>query len=402
MAVAKLSIADVDLAGKRALVRVDFNVPLSDGAVADDTRLRASLPTIQHILDQGGTPVLMSHLGRPGGKVLPRASLKPAGARLGELLGREVTVARESVGDSVEALVKGVAKGTVVLLENLRFHAEEEANDPAFARSLGELGDVYVNDAFGTAHRAHTSTEGVTHYFVTCAAGFLLQKELDYLGQALTDPARPFVAILGGAKISGKIDVIENLMPRVDALLIGGGMAYTFFKAMGLEIGRSLLDEERLGVAEMLLERAAANELKLILPVDCVVAAELAEGADTTVVPRDGIPAELEGLDIGPETRKVFADEILKAKTVVWNGPVGVFEKPPFDAGTRAVAEALVLATGEGATSVVGGGETAAAIAGFGMSDKLSHVSTGGGASLEFLEGKELPGVAALSDVEDS
>ena len=298
--------------------------------------------------------------------------------------------------------MKGVAKGTVVLLENLRFHAEEEANDPAFARSLGELGDVYVNDAFGTAHRAHTSTEGVTHYFVTCAAGFLLQKELDYLGQALTDPARPFVAILGGAKISGKIDVIENLMPRVDALLIGGGMAYTFFKAMGLEIGRSLLDEERLGVAEMLLERAAANELKLILPVDCVVAAELAEGADTTVVPRDGIPAELEGLDIGPETRKVFADEILKAKTVVWNGPVGVFEKPPFDAGTRAVAEALVLATGEGATSVVGGGETAAAIAGFGMSDKLSHVSTGGGASLEFLEGKELPGVAALSDVEDS
>lgn len=395
---AKLSLADVDVSGKRVLVRVDFNVPLSNGGVADDTRLRAPLPTIQHIIDHGGTPVLMSHLGRPGGKVLPKASLKPVSARLGELLGRDVTMADDCVGEAVEQLVKGVPSGTVVLLENLRFHAEEEANEPAFARALGELGEVYVNDAFGTAHRAHASTEGVTHHFVTCAAGFLMQKELAYLGQALTDPARPFVAIMGGAKISGKIDVIESLIPRVDALLIGGGMAYTFYKAMGLEIGKSLLDEERLGVAEMLLQRASANELNLVLPVDCVAAPGLADGVETTVVSRDKIPSDLEGLDIGPETRKLFADEIQKAGTVVWNGPMGVFEKPPFDAGTRAVAEALAAATEKGTTTVVGGGETAAAVAGFGLTDRLSHVSTGGGASLEFLEGKELPGVSALSD----
>jgi phosphoglycerate kinase len=396
--VAKLSITDVDVNGKRVLVRVDFNVPLGDGAVADATRLRASLPTIQYIIEHGGIPVLMSHLGRPGGKVLPEASLRPVASRLGELLGGDVTMADDCVGDAVEALVKNASAGDVVLLENLRYHAEEEANDPAFARALGELGDVYVNDAFGTAHRAHASTEGVTHHFVTCAAGFLVQKELDYLGQALTDPKRPFVAIMGGAKISGKIDVIENLLPRVDALLIGGGMAYTFYKAMGLEIGNSLLDEERLGVAEMLLQRAAANDLNLVLPVDCVAASELKEGAQTTVVSRDAIPAELQGLDIGPETRKLFADEILKAKTVVWNGPVGVFEMKPFDEGTRAIADALVSATENGATTVIGGGETAAAVAGFGLADKVSHVSTGGGASLEFLEGKVLPGVAALTD----
>ena len=395
---AKLSISDVDVSGKRVLVRVDFNVPLGDGAVADATRLRASLPTIQYIIEHGGIPVLMSHLGRPGGKVLPEASLRPVASRLGELLGGDVTMADDCVGDAVEALVKNASAGDVVLLENLRYHAEEEANDPAFARALGELGDVYVNDAFGTAHRAHASTEGVTHHFVTCAAGFLVQKELDYLGQALADPKRPFVAIMGGAKISGKIDVIENLLPRVDALLIGGGMAYTFYKAMGLEIGKSLLDVERLGVAEMLLQRASANDLNLVLPVDCVVASELKEGAQTTVVPRDAIPAELQGLDIGPETRRLFADEILKAKTVVWNGPVGVFEMKPFDEGTRAIADALVAATENGATTVIGGGETAAAVAGFGLADKVSHVSTGGGASLEFLEGKELPGVAALTD----
>ena len=398
---AKLSIADLDLDGKRVLVRVDFNVPLEGGEVMDDTRLQASLPTIRHILAGGGTPVLMSHLGRPDGKVVPELSLKPVAERLGTLLDCQVVMADDCVGEGVQALVKGASKGSVVLLENLRFHSEEEGNAPAFARELGEMGEAYVNDAFGTAHRAHASTEGVTHYFVHCAAGFLMQKELDYLGKALSDPARPFVAILGGAKISGKIDVIESLMPNVDALLIGGGMAYTFFKAMGLEIGGSLLEKSRIDVAEGLLKRAQEEEVRLLLPVDAIAAAELAEGVETQVVHRDDIPADLQCLDIGPKTRELFASEIVKAKTAVWNGPMGVFEMQTFAAGTRAIAEALSQATDAGATTVVGGGETAAAVAEYGLADRLSHVSTGGGASLEFLEGKELPGVAALSDVEN-
>ena len=398
---AKLSIADLDLDGKRVLVRVDFNVPLEGGEVMDDTRLRASLPTIRHVLDGGGRPVLMSHLGRPDGKVVPELSLKPVAERLGMLLDCQVVMADDCVGEGVQALVKGASKGSVVLLENLRFHSEEEGNAPAFARELGEMGEAYVNDAFGTAHRAHASTEGVTHYFVHCAAGFLMQKELDYLGKALSDPARPFVAILGGAKISGKIDVIESLMPNVDALLIGGGMAYTFFKAMGLEIGGSLLEKSRIDVAEGLLKRAQEEEVRLLLPVDAIAAAELAEGVETQVVHRDDIPADLQCLDIGPKTRELFASEIVKAKTAVWNGPMGVFEMQTFAAGTRAIAEALSQATDAGATTVVGGGETAAAVAEYGLADRLSHVSTGGGASLEFLEGKVLPGVAALSDVEN-
>ena len=398
---AKLSIADLDLDGKRVLVRVDFNVPLEGGEVMDDTRLQASLPTIRHILAGGGTPVLMSHLGRPDGKVVPELSLKPVAERLGTLLDCQVVMADDCVGEGVQALVKGASKGSVVLLENLRFHSEEEGNAPAFARELGEMGEAYVNDAFGTAHRAHASTEGVTHYFVHCAAGFLMQKELDYLGKALSDPARPFVAILGGAKISGKIDVIESLMPNVDALLIGGGMAYTFFKAMGLEIGGSLLEKSRIDVAEGLLKRAQEEEVRLLLPVDAIAAAELAEGVETQVVHRDDIPADLQCLDIGPKTRELFASEIVKAKTAVWNGPMGVFEMQTFAAGTRAIAEALSQATDAGATTVVGGGETAAAVAEYGLADRLSHVSTGGGASLEFLEGKVLPGVAALSDVEN-
>ena len=398
---AKLSITDLDLTGKRVLVRVDFNVPLGDGQVLDDTRLQASLPTIQHILDQGGKPVLMSHLGRPGGEFVPELSLKPVGEALQGLLGREVVQAPDCVGPTTIASVKGAPDGSVVLLENLRFHKAEEDNAPNFATELAELGDVYVNDAFGTAHRAHASTEGVTHYFVECAAGLLLQKELDYLGGALAEPARPFVAIMGGAKISGKIDVIESLFSKVDTLLIGGGMAFTFFKAMGLEIGKSLLEEDRIEVAANLIVRAKAEGVNLVLPTDTVVAAEMSEGVPTQIVPRDQIPEDLEGFDIGTETRQRFAGEVLKAKTVVWNGPLGVAEIYSFSKGSREVAEAVASATEQGATTIVGGGETAAAVADFGVADKLSHVSTGGGASLEFLEGKVLPGVDALSDEED-
>ena len=398
---AKLSITDLDLRDKRVLVRVDFNVPIEDGQVADDTRLRASLPTIRHILDAGGQPVLMSHLGRPDGEVVPELSLAPVAEALQVLLGREVLLSPDCVGEATNSLVKRAPEGSVVLLENLRFHADEEKNAPGFATQLSELGDVYVNDAFGSAHRAHASTEGVTHYFVECAAGLLMQKELDYLGTALADPARPYVAIMGGAKISGKIDVIENLFSKVDALLIGGGMAFTFFKAMGLEIGKSLLEEDRVGVAAHLLKRAEDEDVDLVLPTDTVVAAEMTEGVPVQIVPRDQIPADLEGFDIGTETRKRFADVVLSAKTVVWNGPLGVCEIFSFSKGSRSVAEALVTATARGATTIVGGGETAAAMADFGVAEKLSHVSTGGGASLEFLEGQTLPGVAALSDREE-
>ena len=398
---AKLSIEDLALSGKRVLVRVDFNVPIDDGEIADDTRLRASLPTILHILDQGGKPVLMSHLGRPGGEVVPSLSLKPVAEALQLLLGREVVFAPDCVGPATASVVKSAPDGSVVLLENLRFHPEEEDNAPGFATQLAELGDVYVNDAFGTAHRAHASTEGVTHYFVECAAGLLLQKELDYLGDALAEPQRPFVAIMGGAKISGKIDVIDNLFSKVDTLLIGGGMAFTFFKAMGLEIGKSLLEEDRVEVAANLLKRAEAEGVKLLLPTDTVVAADMVEGVPTQIVPRDQIPEDLEGFDIGTETRQVFADEVLNAKTVVWNGPLGVCEIYSFSKGSREVAQALETTTQNGATTIVGGGETAAAVADFGVADKLSHVSTGGGASLEFLEGKILPGVEALSDREE-
>ncbi len=397
---AKLSITDLDLGDKRVLVRVDFNVPIEDGQVADDTRLRASLPTIRHILDAGGQPVLMSHLGRPDGEVAPELSLAPVAEALQVLLGREVLLSPDCVGEATNSLVKRAPEGSVVLLENLRFHADEEKNAPGFATQLSELGDVYVNDAFGSAHRAHASTEGVTHYFVDCAAGLLMQKELDYLGTALADPARPYVAIMGGAKISGKIDVIENLFSKVDILLIGGGMAFTFFKAMGLEIGKSLLEEDRVGVAAHLLKRAEDEDVDLVLPTDTVVASEMTEGVPAQIVPRDQIPADLEGFDIGTETRKRFADVVLSAKTVVWNGPLGVCEIFSFSKGSRSVAEALVTATERGATTIVGGGETAAAMADFGVAEKLSHVSTGGGASLEFLEGQTLPGVAALSDRE--
>ena len=394
----KLAITDLDLTGKRVLVRVDFNVPLDGSRVSDDTRLRASVPTIQHILDAGGLPILMSHLGRPKGEVVPELSLEPVGRALQDLLGREVVFVPTSVGPEAVTAVKEAETGTVVLLENLRFHREEEESAPDFAMQFADLGDVYVNDAFGTAHRAHASTEGVTHYFTDCASGLLMQKELDYLGGALAEPKKPFVAVMGGAKVSGKIDVIENLLPKVDALLIGGGMAYTFFKVMGIEIGKSLLEEERMVVAEDVLKRAEDVGVQIELPVDAVVAENLGNDVATSVVSRDGIPTDQEAADIGPSTASLFGEVIESAETVIWNGPMGVFEMPPFANGTRAVAEAMAKATGMGATTIVGGGETAAAVADYGLTTRISHVSTGGGASLEFLEGKELPGVVALSE----
>ncbi len=395
----KLTIDQLDLRDQRVLTRVDFNVPLDDsGEVRDDIRIRASLPTIRKILDDGGKAVLVSHLGRPKGHRKPEFSLKPAARRLEELLGRTVHFADDCIGPEIETLVNDLPPGGCVLLENLRFYKEETENDPDFARKLARLGDVYVNDAFGTAHRAHASTEGVTHYFEQRAAGYLMMKELEYLGKALENPARPFIAILGGAKISGKIEVIKNLLPKVDALLIGGGMAFAFFKAKGFEIGDSLLEEGTLDVAREVLKIARETSAELLLPVDAVAGDKFDASAQVKTVSAERIPSGWMGLDIGPRTIEQYRGKIIAAKTVVWNGPMGVFEMEPFAAGTKAVAEALAEATFKGAVTVVGGGDSAAAIKQFGLSDKVSHVSTGGGASLEFLEGKTLPGVAALSD----
>ncbi|MBN1422460.1 MAG: phosphoglycerate kinase [Planctomycetes bacterium] len=397
---AKLTIDDLEVKGRRVFMRVDFNVPLDpQGNVADDQRIQATLPTIEKIIEKGGIPILASHLGRPKGKVVPSMSLAPAAKRLEALLGRKVTFATDCVGPEIEKLAKAAKPGDVVVLENLRFHAEEEKNDPGFSQKLAALADVYVNDAFGTAHRAHASTEGIAKYVQPCAAGYLMEKELAFLGKALEKPEKPFVAIIGGAKISGKIDVINNLVGKVDALLIGGGMAYTFYKAMGLEIGKSLLEPDKVDLAKSILEGAKARKgLEFILPEDVVVAEKIEANIPTKVVPRDAIPADLEGLDIGPKTQERFAEKVRKARTVVWNGPMGVFETPPFDAGTNAVARALVEATKAGATTIIGGGDSASAIKKAGLTDKVSHVSTGGGASLEFLEGKVLPGVAALTE----
>ncbi len=390
----KKTIEDVDVAGKRVLCRVDFNVPLKDGVITDDRRIRAAIPTIQYLVDHGAKVILCSHLGRPKGEVKEELRLNPVAARLADLMGRPVTKVDDCIGEDVKQAVAQMKDGDILLLENLRFHKEEEKNDPAFAAELALLADLYVNDAFGAAHRAHASTEGVTKH-LPAVSGYLMKKELDYLSKVVSDPERPFVAILGGAKVADKIPVIQNLLSKVDTLIIGGGMAYTFFKAQGLEIGKSLLDEEGLDLARKALEDAKARGVKLLLPTDIVVAAEFNNDSPSRVVPADQIPADMMGLDIGPESRKAFAEEIKSAKTVFWNGPMGVFEMPNFAHGTLAIAEALAAS---GATTVVGGGDSAAAIEQMGYADKVSHVSTGGGASLEFVEGRVLPGVAALLD----
>jgi len=389
----KLGIQDLDVTGKRVLMRVDFNVPLEDGSITDDARIRKAVPSIQHVIDNGGKLVLMSHLGRPKGKVKEDCRLAPCAARLSELLGKEVKAAPDCIGPEVEAMVEAMEPGDVVLLENLRFHPEEEDNEASFAAALAKLGDVYVSDAFGAVHRAHASIEGVTHH-LEAAAGFLLQKEIEYLGGALADPKRPFVTILGGAKVEDKIKVIDNLLEKVDVLIIGGGMAYTFLKAQGQAIGASKLEEESLDYAKSLLEAAKEKGVDIVLPLDNVVADDFAETANTDVVEGD-IEDGWMGLDVGPQTTEAFVAKLRDAGTVVWNGPAGVFEWCPFRKGTKAIAEALAESS---ATTIVGGGDTAAAIDLFGLEDKMSHVSTGGGASLEFLEGKELPGIAALTD----
>jgi phosphoglycerate kinase len=396
----KLSIDDLNLKDKRVLVRVDFNVPLDENLqVTDDIRIVSSLPTIKKIVSDDGKAILMSHLGRPKGKVNPKYSLKPAAEKLGELLDKEITLAPDCIGGEVKQIVDNMKVGNIVLLENLRFHEEEEKNDPGFAKQLSEFGEVYINDAFGSAHRAHASTEGVTKYIDKCAAGYLMQKELEYLGSAVSSPAKPYCAILGGAKISGKIDVINNLLDKVDSMLIGGGMAFTFFKAQEKEIGKSLLEEEKLELAKELLEKVKGINVKFLLPVDVVVADEFKNESPSETVSVDSVASGKMGLDIGPETVKLFKDEIMKSKTIVWNGPMGVFEMPNFAEGTFEIAKALAEATSNGAVTVVGGGDSSAAISKAGLEDKVSHVSTGGGASLEFLEGKTLPGVAALTDV---
>ena len=396
----KLTIDKLSLKNKKVLIRCDFNVPLDENLnITDDRRIVASLPTIKNVLAEGGAVILCSHLGRPKGQVKEEMCLKPVALKLQELLGIKVIMAKDCIGNEVLTLKKNLKAGEVLLLENLRFHKEEEANDPAFAKQLAEGADLFINDAFGTAHRAHASTEGVTHYFDQCAAGYLIEKELKFLGQAIESPKRPLLAILGGAKISGKIDVIENLLNKVDSLAIGGGMAYTFFKSMGYEIGASLLEEDKIELAGQILEKAKAKKVKFLLPVDVKVAKEFDNNAEAKFVDVKHIPPDFIGMDIGPETIKQFEDEVLKAKTIVWNGPVGVFEMSNFLQGTKALAKAIAKATNQGAVSVIGGGDSAAAINKFDMDDQFSHISTGGGASLEFLEGKILPGIAALSEV---
>ena len=392
----KLSIRDLDLRGRRVFVRVDFNVPLDHGVVSDDTRIRGSLPTITYALEQGATVVLASHLGRPKGQVNPKYSLKPVSARLAELLGRPVAFAGDCVGDTATSAVGAAPAGSVVLLENLRFHADEEKNDPAFAKQLASLCELYVNDAFGAAHRAHASVEGITHHVAQSAAGLLMEKELDHLGRVLSAPDRPFVAILGGAKVSDKIDVIQNFLSRVDRLIIGGAMAYTFLKARGVPVGRSLVEDDKLDAAREVESRARARGLPLGLPLDHVVTTKIEGGAPSqTLDIGDAAIGDRIGVDIGPKTIDQYSRMIGDTKTVVWNGPMGVFEIPDFAAGTNAIARAVADVAG---TTIVGGGDSIAAVNHAGVADRITHISTGGGASLEFLAGRKLPGVAALTD----
>ena len=395
---AKLSIRDLDLAGTRVFIRVDFNVPIKEGRIKDDTRIRASLPTITYALKHGATVILASHLGRPKGGPSPEFSLKPVADHLATLLTRDVTFAQDCVGEpAVTAIAAARAQGNnLVVLENVRFHKEEEKNDPAFARQLADLADLYVNDAFGSSHRAHASTEGMAKLLPRAAAGFLMEDELKYLGGALESPERPFVAVLGGAKVSDKIEVIENFLGRVDALLIGGAMAYTFFAAKGLRVGRSLVEPDKLEAARAIMARAAEKKIRLELPVDHVVAERIEAGiATATLDVTDAAIGDRMGLDIGPKTAARYASVLATAKTVVWNGPMGVFETAPFDAGTTAVAKAVAAVKG---TTIIGGGDSVSAVAKAGVTAEITHISTGGGASLEFLGGAVLPGVAALTD----
>jgi phosphoglycerate kinase len=389
----KKTVRDVSVGDKRVIVRCDFNVPMDDeGCITDDRRIRASLPTINYLRDQGARIILVSHLGRPKGKVEKKYSMVPVGKRLGELLGIDVPVARDVIGEDAKARVKGLKPGEVLLLENVRFHKEETENDPVFARELACMADVFVNDAFGTAHRAHASTAGVASY-LPAVAGFLIEKELEMLGSAVENPDRPFTAVLGGSKVSDKIEVISSLLGKVDNLLIGGGMMFTFLKARGLGVGKSLVEDDKISLAAEIMDRAKEKGVNMVLPVDTVVAEGFDNDAKHYTVPVEDIPQDYMGLDIGEKTREVFAGLIANSRTVVWNGPMGVFEMPNFAAGTKEIAKAMAECKGK---SIVGGGDSAAAVEQMGFADRMTHVSTGGGASLEFLEGKELPGIAVL------
>lgn len=387
------TVNNLDVKGKRVFVRVDFNVPLNEQKeITDDTRIRAALPTIRYLTDQGAKVILGSHLGRPKGQVNEKYSLAPVAAKLGEILGKKVIFAKDCIGQETRNIVDGMQEGDIVLLENLRFHPEEEKNDPDFSKELATLADIYVNDAFGTAHRAHASTAGIAA-LLPSAAGFLIEKEVEYLNKAVTKPVKPFVAIIGGAKVSDKIGVIENLLNMVDALVIGGGMANTFLKAQGHEMGKSLVEEDKLDLAKSTMEKASVKGVKLLLPVDLVVADQVSADAHHKVVAKDQVPGGWAAVDIGPESAKIFSEEIKKANTIVWNGPMGIFEMEPFAKGTETVAKAVGESEG---ISIVGGGDSVAAVKKMGVAQKISHISTGGGASLEYLEGKELPGIKAL------
>lgn len=392
----KKTVKDIDVSGKRVLVRCDFNVPMKDGVITDDIRITSALPTIKYLIENDAKVILMSHMGRPKGEPKPEFSLKPVADRLAQLLGMDVIFAASDVvvDDSVRAKADELKPGQVMLLENVRYRKEETKNEEPFTGELASLGDIFVNDAFGTAHRAHCSTAGIAKYLPS-VSGFLIEKEVKFLGDALEDPQRPFLAIMGGAKVGDKIPVIENLLKKVDSLIIGGGMSYTFFKAMGYEIGKSILDEESIDLAKELMKKAEDAGVKLLLPVDTVCAKEFDNDSESGVFDRDSIPADMMGMDIGPKTVELYKTAIAEAKTVVWNGPAGVFEMPNFAAGTKAIAEALASS---GAVTIIGGGDSAAAVEQFGLADKMTHISTGGGASLEFLEGKDLPGISCLEE----